>query len=220
MPRYTFLFDKFDRKKKTVSPAYASFDADDTVDLYSVAHWLAMELPKKDQALIRCIALKDADESTIGKLLSSCCCIKDILPNLELEQPQPLYINPSVCFEEFAYSLFGIQKLPATPADIARRVRVLVEMRKRCFAFETGDGKSVGVIVYDPQQQNELEVQFGILADMENLRLYTNGIGRIPADAFTNEGNASVWIKKISHNIEKMYGKQLFLYSIPENQKK
>lgn len=47
MPRYTFLFDKFDLKKKMVRPAYASFDADDAVDLYSVARWLAVELPKK-----------------------------------------------------------------------------------------------------------------------------------------------------------------------------
>lgn len=59
-----------------------------------------------------------------------------------------------------------------------------------------------------------------ILANMENPQLYTNSIGRIPADAFTDAGNASMWIKKISHNIEKMYGKQLFLYSIPENQKR
>lgn len=68
--------------------------------------------------------------------------------------------------------------------------------------------------------KNELEVQFGILANIENPQLYTNGIDRIPADAFTDAKNSSVWIRKISRNVEKMYGKQLFLYSTPEDQKR
>lgn len=221
MPRYTFLFDKFDMKTKKAHPSMASFEADEDMEVYGIVRWFVVELSKKNQVLIRCVVLKDADEAAIGKLLASCNCIKAIFDRLRLKQPAPIFVNPSFSFSKLAYVYDKYKKVPATPEDITKQIRVLVENKGGSFVFSVPQRVPIAAIAYDPQEKNEFEIQFGYLTESPySSNLCLNTVMRVPINTFDNEETAFVWFEKVTKATEEMYGKQLFLYSIPENQKK